>query len=262
MSFVLSKMLWVVLRPSALLVLLATLGALRGRRRGGRTLLWLGLSGLLAVMVLPLDRWALRPLEDRFAPAALPAWVDGIIVLGGAVETRLSADRDRPSLNGAAERMTEFVALARRYPQARLVFTGGNGLLEGGTPEAAPARALFQSLGVAPERLEFESASRTTWDNAVFSHDLLHPQQGEVWVLITSASHMPRAMGTFRQAGWPVLPWPVGYKSLSRAVGWLPDSGLAERLLLLDWAAHEWAGMLAYWLMGRSDAPFPAPMER
>lgn len=259
--FVLSKVIWAVARPSVLLVLLAAAGlglGWAGRRRAGRALLLAGVGGLVTALLLPVDRWALRPLEQRFPRIAAPDRVDGIVVLGGAVETMLSEDRGLPSLNAAAERMTEFVALARRYPQARLAFTGGSGLLIGTGPEAGPAQALFASLGLPPERVIFESRSRTTWDNAVFSYDLLHPAAGETWLLVTSASHMPRAMAVFRRAGWHVLAWPVGYKTLHNGP-WLPETGYAERLELLDWAAHEWVGLIAYRLLGRSDALFPAP---
>jgi uncharacterized SAM-binding protein YcdF (DUF218 family) len=260
---VLSKILWALLRPSSLLVLLAALGLLLGwtaRRRLGRVLVYAGIGGLLLALLLPVERWALRPLEERFPQPAPPAHVDGILVLGGAVETKLSADRGRPSLNGAAERMTEFVALARRYPAARLAFIGGNGeLLPEGGPEAVFALALLESLGVTPRRVTFEAASRTTWDNAVFSFDVLRPVAGETWLLVTSASHMPRAVGAFRRAGWRVLPWPVGYKTLHDPRGMLPDSGYGERLALLDWAVHEWVGLLAYRLLGRSDAVLPKP---
>ncbi len=264
--FEISKILWGLLRPSVLMLLLAAGGMLLhwicqgAGRRAGRVMLLAGIGGLLAVLLLPLDRWALRPLEDRFPRPPAPAQVDGIIVLGGAIETDLSADRGLPSLNGAAERMTEFVALARRYPQVRLVFTGGNGTLSGaGGPEALAARALVEPLGVPPERVTYEAASRTTWDNAVFSFAMLHPQPGEVWLLVTSASHMPRAVGVFRHAGWQVTPWPVGYKSLRAGRVMLPEGGFAERLALLDWAVHEWTGLAAYRLLGRSDAWFPGP---
>lgn len=243
-------------------MLLAAIGFALGWtrwRRAGRAVSALGIGGLLLALLLPVDRWALRPLEDRFPPREAPAQVDGVLVLGGAIETDLSSDRGRPSLNGAAERMTEFAALARRHPRARLVFSGGNGLLAGGEPEAIAALTLLTSLGVPQERLTFEAASRTTWDNAVYSLETLRPRPEENWLLVTSASHMPRAMGAFRRAGWRVVPWPVGYKT-RRGGGWLPDSGFSERLGLLDWAAHEWIGLLAYRALGRSDALFPEPL--
>jgi uncharacterized SAM-binding protein YcdF (DUF218 family) len=276
MMFVLGKLIGLLVQPSTLLLLCCVGGALlvgRGRREGGRrrgrqgagrrlgwTLLVVGIGGFLAVLLLPLDQWILLPLEDRFPPPSVPpAHVDGIAVLGGAVMPELAAVRGQPALNAAAERMTETVALARRYPGARVVFTGGQGaLLPGELSEADVARSLFAALGLPPERLTFETLSRTTAENAAMARALARPAPGETWLLVTSAAHMPRAVGSFRAAGWDVTAWPVGYKSGRAWRLWLPGE-LGLRLAQLDGAAHEWAGLLAYRLLGRTDALFPAP---
>ncbi len=263
MVFLLSKIAWGLSRPSGALVLLAAVGLLLGgvSRHGlARLALVAGVAGLTVVVLLPLDQWLLRPLEDRFPRPAPPARVDGIVVLGGAIDGLISADRGIPSLNGEAERLTEFLALARRYPDARLCFTGGIGdLLPGAVAEAGTAGALFAALGLSPERVVFEAASRTTWENAVLSRALLHPAAGETWLLITSASHMPRAVGAFRAAGWHVLPWPVAYKTTRETRLATLAEPLGIRLGRLDWAAHEWVGLLAYWALGHGSALFPAP---
>jgi len=263
MIFLLAKLVGLLVRPSTILLLCCVVGlalSWRGRNRVGRGLLLVGIGGFVAVLLLPLDQWALLPLEDRFPQVANPpAHVDGIVVLGGAMEPDITADRGIPSLNGAAERMTEGVTLARRYPSAKLVFTGGRGAVTPGREtEADAARALFIDLGVAPDRLVMESASRTTWDNAVFTRALVHLRPGEVWILVTSADHMARGVGAFRAAGWDVIGWPVGYKSGHDLILWLPTS-LGHRLGQLDEAVHEWAGLVAYWAMGRSSALFPGP---
>ncbi len=245
MSFVIPKLAGLLLRPSVVLVLCALLGLALRRP----SLAWIGVAGLLAIVLLPLDQWAARPLEDRHPRPPRPAHVDGVLVLGGALEQDIYADRGIPSLNGAAERMTELAALARRYPQARLVFTGGSGhLLADDATEADDARALFTALGVPPARMTYESTSRTTWDNAVFTRRLIGPQPGQTWLLVTSAMHMPRALGAFRAAGWEVLPWPVAYKTRGRGLRWEETPG--QRLGLLDAALHEWLGLLAYRLEG------------
>jgi uncharacterized SAM-binding protein YcdF (DUF218 family) len=258
--FVVSKVVSLLVSPTALLVELAFLGWLLGRRRrAGRLLLTLGVGGLTVCLLLPVDSWAIRPLEDRFpVVAVLPAYVDGIVVLGGSIDDLTSLDRGTPTLNDAANRLTTFVALARQYPRAKLVFTGGSGDIEQGlATEAQFARTLFEQLGLPPDRVVFENASRTTWENAVDTHAIVQPKPGETWVLLTSASHMPRAVGAFRQAGWVVLPWPVGYRSRDRVSGF--ETSLGVRLSVLDLAGHEWEGLLAYWLAGHSSALFPAP---
>ena len=263
MTFVLSKLLWALLRPSTLLLLVGLLGlvlALLGRRQTAHALLALSLGGYLAILLLPLDQWALLPLEERFArPDPPPAHVDGIVVLGGVIDSALSRDRKTPSLTATAERITDTVALAARYPEAKLVFTGGNGALVSNEPsEADYAREMLAALGVDPGPLILEGRSRNTVENAVFSRDIVHPAAGETWLLVTSASHMPRSVGIFRRAGWPVVAWPVGYKSgHSFDVQYTEQFG--DKIGQLDWAAHEWVGLLAYWLLGRTSAPFPAP---
>jgi uncharacterized SAM-binding protein YcdF (DUF218 family) len=262
LAYVLSKLLWLPLRPGtfALLLALAGLALVWRGRRWGRWPILAGLGFYLVLMLLPLHAWVQRPLEDRFPrPATAPARVDGIIVLGGAVEQILTEARGIPALNGAAERMTEAVVLMRRYPMARLVFTGGQGsLVRGGLTEADVARALWADMGVPPERMAFEDAARNTHENAVLTHALAQPRPGETWLLITSASHMPRSVGVFRRAGWTVVPWPVNYRTGAASITWL-DTSFPERLREFEWGSREWVGLVAYWLMGRTDAILPAP---
>ncbi|MBV8591637.1 MAG: YdcF family protein [Acetobacteraceae bacterium] len=255
MLFDLSKVLWALLRPSFLLLALACIGAALGRR----WLMWMGLGGFLVVLVTPISQFALLPLEDRFPRPPLPPKIDSIIVLGGAVDPDLTEDRRVTTLTGAAERMTSLAALARQYPEARLVFTGGFGeLIHGEVSEADVAESLFSSLGVPPSRITYERKSRNTWENALFTRRLVQPRPDQTWVLITSASHMPRAIGIFQRIGWPVLPWPVAYKSGHSPSVWY-DAAFGERLSQLDLAAHEWIGLIAYRLLGRTSALFPSP---
>jgi uncharacterized SAM-binding protein YcdF (DUF218 family) len=261
LAFLASKLLWGVLRPNTLALLLALVGLVlvwRGRRLG-RWPLALGLSWFAAVFALPVAALLTLPLEERFPRAPAPARVTGIVVLGGAVEQALTEAHGLPALNGAAERMTEAVALARRFPAARLVFTGGSAaILPGGPTEADTARRLFADLGLPPERLTFESESRNTHENAVLTHRLVQPKPGETWLLVTSASHMPRAMGCFRAAGWQVTAWPVNYTTARDPALWW-HWPFPTRLNQAEWALREWVGLVAYRLMGRTDALFPAP---
>lgn len=263
--FVASKLFWLVARPNTLALIVLTIGllALLARRRWGRWPALLGLGWYLAVLLTPLSAWLTLPLEDRFArPAAAPARVDGVIVLGGAVEQPLTEARGIPALNGAAERMTEAVALARRHPEARIVFSGGSGRLGNGKlSESDVARQIFGMLGLEGPRLVFEDRSRNTWENATQSFALVQPRPGETWLLVTSASHMPRSVGCFRRAGWSVVPWPVNYTTQPRGAGW-GDPPLSFRLGQAEWAMREYVGLVVYRLLGRTDALFPAPISR
>jgi uncharacterized SAM-binding protein YcdF (DUF218 family) len=258
-----SKLLWFAVRPNTLALLLALVGLLlvwRGRGRRGRGLLLLGLGYYVFVLVTPASQLIALPLENRFArPASAPAAVDGVIVLGGAVDQILTEAHGIPALNGAAERMTEMMTLARHYPTARLVFTGGQGtFVQGSLTEAEVARRLWTGMGLPEQRVLYEDRSRNTHENAVFTRDLLRPQPGETWLLVTSAQHMPRAMGVFRAAGWDPLAWPVNFTTGSTPRIWY-DAPFAARLGQFEGALREWVGLVAYRLLGRTEALLPGP---
>lgn len=259
---ILSKTLWFAVRPGTFALLLSCIGlALMWRgRRTGRWPLLAGLGFYVAVLATPIAPWIVMPLEDRFArPAEPPSRVDGVIVLGGAVDQNLTEARGIPALNGAAERMTEFVVLARRYPEAKLVFSGGQGsLVHGGLTEADVARRLFGALGVPESRVTYEGDARNTWENALLTRRLLEPKPGETWLLVTSASHMPRSIGAFRRAGWEVVPWPVNYRT-GHGFAALYDAPFLDRLQMFESGLREWLGLVVYRALGRSDALFPAP---
>lgn len=256
----LSKIFWALLTPAMLLLLLTLLACLllRLRPRLARGLLVIVIAAQLAIYLTPLPDWVLRPLENRFPQPTLTQPVDGIIVLGGALDIAVSRDRGHPELAYSGDRLTALVALARRYPQAKLVFTSGSPkVLGSGYSEADYVPAFVQSLGLDPQRLILESRSRNTWENAVYSKALVRPRAGERWLLVTSAWHMPRAVGSFRAAGWPVIAYPVDYMSALTT----PEQGFYPewRLLKLELGLKEWAGLVAYHLMGRSPSWFPAP---
>jgi uncharacterized SAM-binding protein YcdF (DUF218 family) len=259
MGFFLSKLFFALLTPTSLL-LLALLGAWwwqRRRPRLSRSLVGACILFLFALGTMPLVHWTAAPLESRFPQPGELKKVDGIVVLGGALDTGGTLDLRQPLLNSAAERMTAGVALSRQYPQARLLFSGGSGLLRPTRyNESQVARALFESLGVDPARALYEDRSRNTWENALYSKKLADPKPGETWLLVTSAWHMPRAVGCFRQAGWNVVAYPVDYVGNDAGFG---AFNAAQALTDLSGIEKEWIGLLAYHFMHRTDALFPAP---
>lgn len=258
------KLGWLVAKPSTALVLLLALGlvaAALGWRRLARVLMLAGALGLVIGGLSPLAPWLLSRLEDRFAPVE-PAAVDGIIVLGGSVDAGIATGRRAVAINESAERLTELLVLMRRHPDARVVFSGGTGTYppEPAT-EAAVVAWLLADLGVPAGRVVFEDASRNTYENALFSQRLAAPAAGEAWLLVTSAFHMPRAIGVFRRLGWPVVPHPVDYRTAGGDDGWRFSSeiSVSRNLRDLDTAAKEIAGLIAYRALGRTDALWPAP---
>jgi uncharacterized SAM-binding protein YcdF (DUF218 family) len=264
MFFILSKIVGFFALPSDIAATLAAIGValmFTRLRRAGRRLATLGVALLLVAGLSPLGNALMLPLEDRFPPwDASRGAPSGIIVLGGAVGPELSAARNTPDLNESAERITATAVLARQYPQARIVYSGGNArlVLNGGI-EADYAIELLESLGVARARVVAERQSRNTIENAEFSKQLVQPKPGERWLLVTSAYHMPRAIGAFRRAGFPVEAYPVDWRTRGPIDRWLPFESVTAGLRRTDTAVHEWIGLVAYRLTGRTSELFPAP---
>jgi len=262
--FVLSKTVGYLAVPSNVMMALGLVGLLLLFTRFWRLASWLIVTSLVLIAVVgysPLGRILLLPLEDRFPPwDASRGAPDGIVVLGGSISPKISVARGTVALNGAAERLTVTADLARRYPNARIIFTGGSASLDPNAPLEAPlAVQEFQALGVAHDRITAEEQSRNTVENAVFSRLLADPKPGQRWLLVTSASHMPRAIAAFRAAGFAVEAYPVdwhtqGRRDLAELFG-SPAGGLA----MTDYAVHEWIGLAVYWLTGKTSELFPAP---
>ncbi|MGE0750146.1 MAG: YdcF family protein [Variibacter sp.] len=266
MFFVASKVIGFLLTPSNFLVLCVACGALLlGTRfvRAGRRLVFRAAALLLICGLSPLGNWLIWPLEHRFPP-----WTQGngapprgVIVLGGGVEPLLYERGPQSTLNEAAERVTAVVDLARRYPDLRIILSGGDGALifTSRHSESETTVALLESLGVARERITIEDDSRTTSENADFVRSATAAKPGDRWLLVTSASHMPRAVGVFRKAGLAVEAYPVDYRTPPTGAFLLPFRKITAGLSQTDAAVHEWLGLVAYRLSGRVDDIFPAP---
>jgi uncharacterized SAM-binding protein YcdF (DUF218 family) len=265
MFFVISKVLAFFAIPSNLVLMVGILGLLllaTRFARAGRRLAFTSLVLLAILGLSPLGNALILPLEDRFPPwnaaAGAPA---GIIVLGGAISPDISAARSEVALNESAERLTVAAELALRYPEARVLFSGGSGaLIFGEGSEAEFAARVFESFGVSRRRVLLEDRSRNTLENAILSKDLARPQPGQRWLLVTSAYHMPRAIGIFRKAGFDVEPYPVDWRTGGPADAFLPFGTVGDGLRRTDTAVREWVGLLVYWLMGMSSSLFPAPL--
>lgn len=261
MFFYISKLFWFAAAPANLFVALAVLGAMllfTRWRRLGRALSVTAVVGLVFIGVSPLPQIMLRPIEDRFPIVSDAGRIDGIVVLGGAV----GLSRGQVAFNDAASRMTTAVALALAHPEARIVFTGGDaGFFDRGEEtEAEAASKLFRLAGIAADRVVLEDQSRNTRENALFTRRLIAPKPGERWLLVTSAFHMPRAMGCFRAVGLDLEAYPVDFRTDGDARDyWRPSGHFAESMRAADLAAKEWIGLLAYWAAGYTDALLPGP---
>ena len=263
MFFVVAKLFDFFFVPSnaiAMLGLLSLAALVVGYRRTAATAWILTMASLILFGWSPLGPAALMALENRFPKPAIQGEVAGIILLGGAVETHITDARGQVTLTDAAERVTATAELARLFPAARILLSGGasNLVANGAATESALARDVLVAAGLPAERIELEEKSRDTCENATESRIQADPRPGEQWLLVTSASHMPRAVACFRVAGFQVIPYPVDYRTRGRADLARPASSIAVGLQDADLAAHEWIGLLAY-RFTRTRELFPAP---
>jgi uncharacterized SAM-binding protein YcdF (DUF218 family) len=264
MFYYVSKVVWFFLTPSNLLVTLAIAGLLlvwRGQAKWGHRLATIGVGGLLVAGLSPVGNMLILPLEERY-----PAWTDngmpvtGIVVLGGTFDSEVTNSRRQMALNESGERIVALAMLGRRYPKARLIYSGGGSeFTPDTTPEATLVEQTIGGLGIDPKRIEYERRSLNTWENAVYSRELANPKPGECWLLVTSAFHMPRSMSVFRKAGFEVTAYPVDFRTAGAVSLLRPFGFVGEGLRRTDIAAKEWIGLLAYYMVGRTDAMLPGP---
>lgn len=256
-----SKILWMLLSPDSLFVFLLSVSLILlffNRRKTAIVLLTILTSCTLLLSFFSVGGLMLYPLESRFKHnPELPQQVDGIIVLGGSVIADVSDEWQQLETYSSHERLSNFIELAHRYPQAKLVLTGGNPSLDRNKPsEAEIMRDYFLKSGIEEKRLLLENQSRNTAENVSNTKLIIKPEKNETWLLITSAYHMPRAVGLFCQQGWPVTPYPVDHQTIPGKLYDINYSlmGHANDFMM---ATHEWLGLLAYYLTGRISSLLP-----
>ena len=251
--FIISKLVWLLVKPESWIVLalvLCILLAHLGRAAAARVCVWLTLLMVVVLGMFPFGDLLLARMESESPDTPKLVDIDGIIVLGGSEQGMRNG---LPNLNGANERLTEGVVLARAHPDVQLMSTGGSGRLRDAmrtdAPESTVALAFFLRHGIARERIVIELNSRNTAENARNSYQLVQPEPGNTWVIVTSASHMPRAVRSFERAGWPdLVAWPVDFRArrFAEGIGW----GLVGKLGRLETALKEYVGRAYYDLRG------------
>lgn len=263
MSFTLSKVFWLLAQPLSAAFFALFFSILCG---------WFGwrrLRGFLAaaaalILFLTLytssGAWLLQRLEDRIAkPESLPVNVSCILILGGGFETEVTTSRGGYELNQGGDRFVEGLRLARLYPAARILISGGDGSLSGiYEGDAVTGIRFFEAFGIARSRILQESTSRNTHENAVHTRAFLEKEGLSNCVLITSAFHMPRSVGLFRKNGMSIIPWPVDYRTPANVRIGLDFTQPSLNTQLMTTAVREWIGLFAYYLAGRTHALFPA----
>jgi uncharacterized SAM-binding protein YcdF (DUF218 family) len=227
-------LLWLVLATAVLVWL--------GRLRTARVTAVAAAALFVLIGAFPFGAVLARPIEDRYPRQALPAHIDGIVTLGAGLGARNLLMRGAPGTGASIDRIVSTYDLARRHPEARVVFSGGWGPYA----DAIAARDDFLRMGLSPARLVIEGRSRNTFENLAFTQQIVRPQPGETWVLATSAIQLPRAMGVAQRLGWRMIPWPTDYHTVPTAFSSDSWFYIGDNLRMADEAVHEWIGLAAY----------------
>ncbi len=267
MFFTLSKLFWLVFSPLNFLMILFVFGILTAIFFSNRAGSWFVLSGTVLFIILgvfPVGHNSVASLENRY-PVPQKTYfsktIDGIIVLGGGINTELSGHYDYPVMGNSASRLTEFLRLARAYPDARMVYAGGSGdMFNQDIKGADVAEKLFRNLGFDTGRMIFDNQSRNTYENALYAKSQVNPEAGENWILITSSYHMPRAVAVFCAVGWPVTAYPADHETMGDIRLFPGDFDVERNFELLSTGLKEWIGLAAYYFFGKTQSILPPPV--
>jgi uncharacterized SAM-binding protein YcdF (DUF218 family) len=247
--FYLSKIFWFLTAPLNLFfVLLGAAWLLFAfhKYRAARLMVVPALLLFIAGGLSPAGYNMLVWLEAQYPRAEAPAQINGAIILGGSFDTDVTIRRKVPSMNDSSERVLAAVQLQKLYPGAQIIFSGGNGALDGGgRPESEDVKSFF-AYGFDASAVRYEKKSRNTFENLAFSKALLKPQDGQTWLLVTSAWHLPRAMIVAKKAGWKLTPWPVDYRTDGKYRMWPERLDILGHFYDMQVAWHELIGIAVY----------------
>ncbi len=256
----LSKLLPIFVYPLGLACILLVTALVLRRRRGQTAIL----IAVLLLLILGGNRWVqyglVHSLESRHpAPDPMPQ-APVIVVLGGGTRAHVPP-RAFSETNEAGDRLLYAAMLYKQGKAPHILVTGGSIDWRGPRdPEAEDMASLLTLIGVPQEAIWLESEARNTYENAVYSRELLAERGIDSILLVTSARHMPRSVRLFERQGLHVIPAPTDY--LTPDLDWenltapdlrnqiiqlLPD---AEYLYWTSDAIKEYIGIAVYSLRG------------
>jgi uncharacterized SAM-binding protein YcdF (DUF218 family) len=262
--FIFSKLVWIIGQPLSLAFFFGVLAFLVGlfrRRAASLVSIFLSIAILFVALYTSTGAFLVQGLENRFPhPDGDPADLKCMIVLGGGFDSDVDTYRGGYNMNGAGDRFVEVMRLAQKYPQARILVSGGDGSITGDfLGDAVISERMFSAFGIGKDRMVEDKDSRTTFENAINTKQLLDSNGMSHCLLITSGFHMPRSVGIFRKLGIDVVPWVVDYRATGREYLRLDFTQPSLNAGLLATAVREWIGMVSYYALGRTSALYPAP---
>ncbi len=256
MSFYLSKVLWYFINPFNIFLFFIFFGFVAHfflRNFYYKISFFFSILAFIIFAVMPTGQYMFYQLEKKFHfQAFLPEKIDGILILSGATNPALTKEFDQINLNGSIERLTESIQLHRRYPKAKVIFSGGSGSLNNpNLTHAQVAKNFFIQQQVDVNKIFFESKSRNTFENIFYSKIIANPKQVENWILVTTAFHMTRALNVAEKLDWEFIPYAVDYQ-IPKKFSWKPSFNFIHNVVAMQSASHEWIGLISYYLMGRT----------
>ena len=216
--FILSKIIWYFLSPLNLLIalfLISFLFKILGKKFIYKLFLGIALCFFIVAGIFPTGLFILNKLENNHPiQNNLPKKIDGILILGGSVSTNITKDSNQVSFNESGERLTEVIKLIRIYNPSKIIYSGGSGTLNSNAlPLTFVAKIFFSEMGIDMKKVIFESRSRNTYENILFSKEIIKPIKNEKWLLITSAFHMTRAINISEKLKLKFIPYPVDFRT-------------------------------------------------
>jgi uncharacterized SAM-binding protein YcdF (DUF218 family) len=266
--FISSKIVQFFIEPLNLLFLISGLALfflILRKPIASKRFLWLSVIGFILVGYAPIPESLARILEnsvEKVDVKTIPSeQVAGIIILGGAISGEdIAIDRGEVSIYSAAERVTKGPELIRRYPNLPFIFSGfSERVTPRGMSEADTFKQLIAEQGLAEitqSTAYYENQSRNTYENAVYSKKMIdqlgvgNPSiKTGPWLLVTSATHMPRSVKIFEKQGIKIIPIPVDYQT-SYTLQWR-EFNITDGAVLWNRLLYEYIGIVAYMLTGK-----------
>jgi uncharacterized SAM-binding protein YcdF (DUF218 family) len=262
MFFILSKLLPPLIYPLGLAVILVALGLVLHRKR---RLAWMLIGSALVILFISSNAWVAqglaRSLEWRYLPEGEITEAPVILVLGGGTQPA-TPPRTDVEVSGAGDRVIYAARLYREGKAPIILVTGGRQTFSGEktTTPADEMAELLVFMGVPEDAIWLESKSLNTYENALFSAQMLEEKNINKVILVTSAMHMPRSVPLFEKQGLQVIPAPTDYTTtkadntnrpgfnLPSFLGKLMPS--SYNLELTTGALKELIGILVYRLKG------------
>ena len=257
MAFYFSKYFWLIFNPFNLFIFIIFFALIINFFSKGflnKILFFLIFVSFIITGVMPTGKYLIYTLEKEFHDKIiLPDKIDGILILSGASNPELTEEFNQINLSGSVERLTESIQLINQYPLAKIIFSGGSGTLKKfSLTQGEVVKMLFNNFDIDTSKIIFELNARNTYENILLSKKIANPMPSENWLLVTSAFHMSRAMNVAETLEWTFIPFAVDFK-VSKNFFWLPSLNFFENMNTFQFSSHEWIGLLAYYLMGRSN---------